>query len=130
MFEDAKKQMSALPYWVQLWMRWLNIVFLLGLFFVGGHNEARWAIFAYLVSFPVGFFAFYLVRDIRITGVPHILFWVPLLAYMVQAVLNDPDFQLLSLCGVWILLLSFTITIAVVLDIKGIGEVIFQKRGT
>ena len=128
MFEDAKQQISELPKWVQIWMRWLNIVFLLGLKFVGDHVEARWVIAAYLAAFPVGFLAFYCVRDIRITGLPHLLVWVPLLVYLILAAFRDPAFQLTSLYGAWVVLLCLTIAISASFDVIGIGQSLMRNR--
>ncbi len=130
LFDDAIKQMGELPHWVQLWMRWLNIVFLLGLVFVANHAEARWSLVAYVVAFPVGFLAFYLVRDIRMTGLPHILLWTPLLIYLIGAVASDPTFELISLFGLWVSLLVTTIFVSVILDIKGLIGVILDAGKT
>lgn len=124
MFDDAIKQMGELPQWVQLWMRWINIVFLLGLFFVANHTEARWSLVAYFLAFPVGLLAFYLVRDIRMTGLPHIVFWAPLLIYLIGTVVSDRAFEIMSLYGLWVSLLVTTIFISVILDIKGLLGVI------
>jgi hypothetical protein len=41
---------SPKPRPVQLWMRWLNIVFLLGLFFASRQDSARWALVAYAAA--------------------------------------------------------------------------------
>ena len=130
MFDDAIKQMGELPQWVQLWMRWLNIVFLLGIFFVANHAEARWSLVAYLAAFPVGFLAFYLVRDIRMTGLPHIVFWAPLLIYLIGSVVNDRAFEMASLFGLWVALLVTTIFVSVILDIKGLIGVIVDRIKT
>ncbi len=127
MFDDAIKQMAELPQWVQLWMRWLNIVFLLGLFFVANHIEARWSLAAYFLAFPVGLLAFYLVRDIRMTGLPHIVFWAPLLIYLIGTVVSDRAFEVMSLYGLWVSLLVTTIFISVILDIKGLLGVIIDR---
>ncbi|MEM9570032.1 MAG: hypothetical protein AAF996_01110 [Pseudomonadota bacterium] len=127
MFDDAIKQMAELPQWVQLWMRWLNIVFLLGLFFFANHAEARWSLVAYVVAFPVGFLAFYFVRDIRMTGLPHIVFWTPLLIYLIGTVISDRTFEMVSLFGLWVSLLITTIFVCVILDVKGLIGVIFDR---
>ena len=126
MFEDAKQQIAAMPQPVQLWMRWLNIVFLLGVFFAWSEVEARWALAAYFVSFPVGFGAFYFFRDIRITGLPHILIWGPLVGFLVHSAANDPDYRVISLYGCWVSLLCLTIAISIILDIKGIKDALFS----
>lgn len=128
MFEDARLQISKLPHWVQLWMRWLNIIFLLGVFFIWEHAEAQWALAAYAISFPIGFGAFCFFRDVRITGLPHLLLWAPLLVLLMHSAANDPDFRMVSFYGIWISLLSLTIVVSVVLDIKGIGAALFLKR--
>ncbi len=130
MFDDAIKQMGELPQWVQLWMRWLNIVFLLGIFFVANHTEARWSLVAYFAAFPIGFLAFYLVRDIRMTGLPHIVFWAPLLIYLIGSVVNDRTFEKVSLFGLWVALLVTTIFVSVILDIKGLIGVIVDRIKT
>ena len=127
MFDDAIEQMGELPHWVQLWMRWLNIVFLLGLFFVANHAEAQWSLVAYLLAFPIGFLAFYFVRDIRMTGLPHILLWAPLLIYLIGASMSDPTFEMISLFGLWVSLLVATIIVSVLLDIKGLIGVILDR---
>lgn len=127
MLNDAIKQIGELPNWVQLWMRWLNIVFLLGLIFVGNHIEARWALVVYVASFPLGFLTFYFVRDIRATGLPHIAFWAPLLGYLVHAAAADPGFRWFSLYAVWLVLLGATICVAVILDLKGLGDMILER---
>lgn len=119
--------MGELPNWVQLWMRWLNIVFLLGLIFVRSHIEARWALAIYAVSIPIGFLAFYFVRDIRVTGLPHIILWVPLLAYLIHAASNDPGFRLISLYAIWLFLLGVTICVSFFLDIKGVIRVLVER---
>lgn len=128
MLEDAKRQIAKLPNRVQLWMRWLNIIFLLGVLFAWEHAEARWVLAAYAMSFPIGIGAFYFLRDIRITGLPHVLLWAPLLLLLVHSSSNDPEFRLVSAYGTWISLLSVTIAISIVLDVKGIKEALSFRR--
>lgn len=120
MFNDTKQQIDQLPRTVQNWMLWLNIVFLLGLFFVFNYVEARWAVFIWIASFPVGFSCYYFIRDLSILGIPHIILWVPLLVYLYHSTSNDPGFSVASPYGIWLLLLSATIVISAVLDTKAI----------
>ena len=122
MFEDAKEQMLRLPHAVQLWMRWLNIVFLLGLPFIVSHVEARWVLFSYIVAFPVGLLAFIVTRNIKLTGIPHFLFWTPLLVYLPYSAMGDPEFRFMSLYGIWVSLLCITIAISVAFDLKALIE--------
>lgn len=111
-----------LPDAVQIWMRWLNIIFLLGLFFVRTHKTARWALVAYVISFPVALPIFCLTRDVSMLGVPHLLFWAPLLLYILTVEFRSAAFKLLSLYGVWIALLSLTILVSIVFDAKAVFD--------
>ncbi|MDF1671285.1 MAG: hypothetical protein P1U83_16910 [Roseovarius sp.] len=128
MFEDAKQQMILLPRPVQLWMRWLNIVFLIGIFFAFTHVTARLSLLAYIVCFPVAVVIFYYTRNIRLTGISHIVFWTPLMIYLPYAVSNDPDFNLLSIYGIWVLLLCLTVAISVMFDVRAFFAILAQKR--
>lgn len=118
MLEDAKQQMILLPRPVQLWMRWLNIIFLFGIFFAFTHVAARWSLLAYIEGFPIAVAIFYYTRNISFTGTPHIVFWTPLLIYLPCAVSNDPDFNLFSIFGIWVLLLCLTVAISVMFDVR------------
>lgn len=118
LFREAGQQMSMLPRPVQNWMLWLNIVFFSGLLFVFRRAEPRWAVAAHVACFPVGFMIYYFTRDLDLMGVPHILFWTPLLFYLPNAALKDSDFRLMSPYGIWMSLLCLTIAISVVFDVR------------
>ena len=120
MFEDAIQQMSDLPRPVQLWMRWLNIVLLPAFYFAFFFEAARWTLIANLIGFPVGLLAFALTRNIHMTGVPHIVFWTPLLIYFPYSITADPTFQFVSFYAVWLMLYSATIAISLVFDIRAL----------
>lgn len=118
--EDARHQITSLPRPVQNWMLWLNIVFLAGLLFVSSHEAVRWVIAAYVVCFPVAVPFYIYTRDIAMSGVPHILFWTPLLIYLPVEASEDPNFSLLSLYGVWTVLLLLSIAISVAFDVRAV----------
>ena len=118
LLEQAKEQILLLPDYVQVWMRWLNIVFLLSILFIKNHKVARWALIAYIACFPVGILIYYFTRDINLLGTPHILFWTPLLVYIIKKGLNNSQFNLNSFYGVWIVLLSLTILVSLIFDAR------------
>lgn len=120
LFEQAKAQILLLPDIVQIWMRWLNIVFLLSIMFIKNHTAARWALVAYIACFPVGFLIYYFTKDINLLGVPHVLFWGPLLIYIYKKEFNNSQLNLKSTYGVWVVLLSLTILISLVFDVRSI----------
>ena len=120
MFEEARQQILLLPRTTQNWMLWMNVVFLVGLLFVFSHESARWVLAAYVVCFPVAVPFYIYTRDIAMSGVPHILFWTPLLIYLPVKAAEDPNFSLLSLYGVWTALLLLSIAISVALDVRAV----------
>jgi|GEM_PF-977013 len=127
MLEGARQQIALLPRPTQNWMLWLNVVFLAGLLFVFSHEPVRWVLAAYLVCFPVAVPIYIYTKDIAMLGVPHILFWTPLLIYLPLEAAEDPDSSLLSLYGVWTVLLMLTITISVVFDVRAVFEHVSQR---
>ncbi|MEO0647901.1 MAG: hypothetical protein AAFZ17_17400 [Cyanobacteria bacterium J06650_10] len=120
MFEEARQQILSLPRTTQNWMLWMNVVFLVGLLFVFSHESARWVLAAYVVCFPVAVPFYIYTKDIAMLGVSHILLWTPLLIYLPLAAAEDSAFSLLSLYGVWMVLLMLTITISVVFDVRAV----------
>ena len=120
MLEDARQQIALLPRPIQTWMLWLNVVFLAGLLFISSYEAVRWVIAAYVVCFPTAVPIYIYTKDIAMSGVPHILFWTPLLIYLPVEAAEDPNFSLLSLYGVWTVLLLLTIAISVVFDVRAV----------
>lgn len=127
MLKDATHQLSALPRPVQLWMRWLNVVFLPAFQFASDFEPARWALAAYLAAFPIGALVFAFTRNIHMTGLPHILLWAPLLAYFPYSVVSNPATRLFSFYTAWVLVLSITIAISVYFDIRALIDFVGPK---
>ena len=91
---QAHADILLLPEYVQIWMRWLNIAFLPGIIFAKNHATARWAIAAYLIGFPVAIPIYYFTKDISLLGIPHFLFWGPLLFYIFRYEFKNPHFMI------------------------------------
>ena len=125
---DVGRELETLPRPVHWWMRWFNFLFLIGVILAIWHVPARWAVFAHLLCFPVGFAAYYFTRDIGLMGSPHIIFWTPLLIYFPQVAFNDPDFVLLSPYGIWSLALLITIVVSVLFDLRAILSYLSRRR--
>lgn len=128
LFADAMQQMNALPRPVQLWMRWLNIVFLPVFFFLGSHEDAALVLAVFILQFPVGALIFYYTRDIRMTGVPHILFWTPLTVYLLVFTKSPAVLSLPAPYAIWVLLLGLTMVISVFFDLKGLLSILFFEH--
>ena len=120
LFEEARVQMDALPRPVNWWMRWMNIIFLLGFLFISKHEAVGWVLAAYFVCFPAAIPFLYYTRDITMSGVPHIFFWSPLLVSLPFQAAVDPDFVLMSAYGIWTGALLLTVAISVLFDVRAV----------
>lgn len=130
MLEGAKQQLLALPRPVHLWMRWLNIVFLFGLFFVDSQDGAKWGLIAYFTAFPIGVLVFWRQRDMRLTGLAHIICWTPVLVCLPTEAAMSSDFRLLTPYGVWIVLLCATVAVSVIFDIRAVVAALRRRTAT
>ena len=128
MFEEARTQILSLPRTTQNWMLWMNVVFLAGLLFVFSHESACWVLVAYVVCFPVAVPIYRYTRDVAMMGISHILFWTPLLIYLLLEATGDSTFSLLSLYGVWMVLLMLTITISVAFDAMAVVDYLSRRH--
>ena len=126
MFEDARQEILSLPRTTQNWMLWMNIVILHGMLFVFSHESARRVLAAYVETFPKAVPIYIYTRDVAMLGVSHILFWTPLLIYLLLEAAEDTTFSFLSLYGVWTVLLMLTITISVVFDVRAVLKYVSQ----
>ena len=122
--EQGYAQIILLPQSVQMWMNWLNIVFLMGLFFVKNHRAARWSLVAYLAGFLVGAVIFYYTVSIALLGVTHIVCWLPLLIYLVRTKAIKWQLQVSSVYEVWVILLALTIAISLFFDFRDLFNII------
>lgn len=111
-------QIAELPANVRRWMNWMLAVFLSSAFFAPSHSEARWALAAYFVSIAVGLVLFSRNRSIHLSGLPQLLFWFPLLVYLLLAFTAEPKFEPWGLLRIWHHLLSATIVTALLFDAR------------
>ncbi len=106
----------SLKTWVKAWLFFLNIVFILSLFF-WDRAEIPWVLSAYASSGPLLLLIAYYQRGLtRLIGIAHIIPWIPLVIYIVLSLSHllpawstDPYYvlYLLLLLDVLIICLSF-----------------------
>ena len=118
LFGEVGQKLELLPRPVQWWMRWFNALFLLAGVLAIWHVPARWALIAHLLCFPTGFMVYRYTRDVHLMGLPHLVFWTPLLVYLPTVIIRDPGLSIASSIGIWILLLVPTIAISLVFDVR------------
>jgi len=119
LFAEMNAQMAILPGPVQLWMNWMMAVFIASIFFAWKHKLARIVLGVFLLTIPVGLLVFKVSDNIHLLGIAHFLLWAPLLVVIWKEKLaNKLDFK--RPFGIWILLLSATIVISLLFDIRDI----------
>ena len=125
---EINAQMFLLPPMIQYWMNWMLAIFMGSMFFIMRHKPARMVMLTFVVSMPVALLLFYFTENIHLFGIVHLVLWLPLLIFLFKKVLKAPDFKMQSLYGVWVILLSNTIFISLLFDIRDIALVLLGKK--
>ncbi len=104
----------AMPLWVKVWLFWLNGVFLAALFFVPS-DLSRIVLVAYVASGPLVLaFAFFEGGLSRLTGLGHLIPWVPMVVWLLLWLWQT---GLTSLDAVYGVVLAMTTIICIGFDI-------------
>ena len=105
---------------VQYWMNWMLLIFASSLFFVWKDKPARVVLAAFILTMPIGFAIWSMTKNVHLLGIAHLLIWLPLLVYLYIKVIKTQEFELKSLYGVWLILLSSTILVSLVFDVRDV----------
>lgn len=105
---------------VALWINWMGLVFILSILFVWKYKPARFVLAAILLTGPLGYLIWALTDKIHLIGISHLLIWTPLLVYLYLKEIKSPEFKVQSVYGIWILLLSATIVVSLVFDVRDV----------
>jgi hypothetical protein len=82
-------QLAELPQWVQYWIDWMSVIFILPVLFVWKNNAARYVLATFVVTLSLAMFVFYLTRDVHLLGITHVIFWTPLFYGLYRYELKD-----------------------------------------
>ncbi len=121
-------QAEALPYAVHLWFRWMTIVSLCFALLARDHEGPRVFIGTILIAIPLAMFIFDFTRNINILGIVHIIVWAPLLVYFYKYEFRGGDFNIKTTYGVWLTLLTATITISLLFDFRDVALVLMGYK--
>jgi len=101
------------PLWLQAWIYWLGIANVASVLFVWKSVEARWAAAAFVGVILFGGWLFDQVGYVRLMGLPHVVFWTPLLVYLYRRRATiDPK----TVTGAYLYVLFATDGISLVID--------------
>ena len=122
MMEAINAQNELLPVWVQIWMNWMIVIFMVSVFFVKNHKEARYALAAMILTVPTVLGLFALFGKVHLFGVSHFLWWLPLAIYIVKQWRNPENskYRTLNPYSVWVSLLMTTISISILFDVRDV----------
>jgi len=116
---DIQTQFAALPAGVSLWVMWMMAVFFAATPFSLKHRSARFALLTFFgFTFLGAGIAVWLTGSIHWIALVHLIFWPPLLFYLMKHEISGPNFEVKSIYGIWIVLLTITIIISLIFDVR------------
>jgi hypothetical protein len=125
---QLNEQMAVLPQWVQYWMNWMMLIFLVSVVFVWKFKASRYVLLTFAFTMPVGMLVFYLTHHAHLLGITHIILWGPLLFGLIKYEVKREEFQFRSIYGVWLSLLMLTIAVSLVFDVRDIVMVLLGYK--
>jgi len=118
--------LRAGPTWVYWWVMFMGLAFMPAFIFALSRQEARWTVLAMLATFPAMMWLYAQVGYVRLLGLPHVIFWTPLLVYLWTRRrrwrVRD------TLAGKWIAVLVATILISLAFDCADVIRYIAGDR--
>jgi len=125
-FEDA---LATQPQWVRVWVLWMAVVTVGSLVvLLFSKNTRRDALVVFALNagnFAVMQWLYAQVGYVRLLGLPHIVFWTPLAAYLVwrlrTGTIRGPFRQVM-----WVLLV--TISVSLIIDYVDVARYLLGER--
>lgn len=125
--EAFSADLAAGPDWVEWWVNFMGLVFLLAIPFAFVRAEARWTLVAMALTFPSMMWLYSQVGYVRLLGIVHVIFWTPLAIYLWRR--RDQWRARTTLAGKWIALLFATILISLAFDYADVIRYALGERG-
>lgn len=112
--EAFMREIAAGPAWVEAWVNFMGVVFLLAVPFAFVRIEARWALVVMALSLPAMLGLYASVGFVRLLGIVHVVLWTPFAVYLWRR--RDTWRVRETLAGKWVTLLFATILISLAFD--------------
>lgn len=113
LFADSlMARIMAEPWWLQAWIYWMMLVNTASLAFLR-HREARWVLGVWVGNVITMMALYEAVGYVRLLGLSHVLWWTPLLVYLVAV---RQRFAMGGAFGWWGRALLATIAVSLVID--------------
>jgi hypothetical protein len=113
------------PLWLQAWVGWLMLVNLASLAF-WKRREARVVFWTFLANAIFMSVLCELNGYNRLLGLSHVLFWTPLLVYLIRKL---PGIDRAAAFGQWVVILILTDTASLLIDYADVIRYVLGDRG-
>ena len=93
--------LASSPAWIKVWLAFMSVVMLSGIFFVRKHGEARWVVGGIVIGLLITKFvlpALSLTSLSGLVGLIHVIFWSPALYVLLK---NRPFTKGFSAYAIW-----------------------------
>jgi hypothetical protein len=113
---------------VAIWMNWMGLIFFASILFVWKHKAARAAFAVMLLTLPFALLIYSLGASIHLIGIAHLILWAPLAYYLFTSEIRTSTFNVKSAFGIWLVLLTGTILISLIFDVRDIYLVLMGHK--
>lgn len=120
------RALSEGPLWVEIWVCFMGIVFMMAIPFSFVRTEARWALAAMTLAFPAMMGLFAVVGYVRLLGLVHVVLWTPLAVFLWR---RRVDWRIReTLAGKWLALLFATVLVSLAFDYVDVVRYLLGER--
>ncbi len=117
-FREFREQAQDLPDWVNMWLRFMGVVYFAGLLFIFRHWGARFAVGMMLfLNVPASAVITDVTGNIDWIAAVHLVLWPPVLYYLLTRDVFGPNAKPLSPYGIWAIAMSATMAISLAFDV-------------
>ncbi len=121
---DFTHHLLQQPMWVQVWVAWMGLVNTASLVFLR-RTEARVILGVFAGNFVFMNALFMLNGFNRLLGLSHVIFWTPLVVYLVRRLWK---LEQASAFGVWVRVLALTNGLSLVIDYVDVVRYLMGDR--
>jgi len=120
------EQWAMLSPLVLLRTTWIRFILIASIVFIRRGKAARYVFLSIILQFLVVIVAFHVTQNVHLIGIAHLLFWPPIIYYILKFERKSEKFEFSSIYGIWIGLLITTMSVSLIFDIR---EVILFSMG-
>jgi hypothetical protein len=113
------------PFWLQLWINWLIVINVGGVFFCWTRVEPRWVVGTFLASALTMNALYGIYGYEKILGLAHVIFWTPLCIYLFRRRYHIGRY---GVTAVYLAIVFGTNLISLVIDYFDVATFFLERR--